>query len=144
MSKRYLLLGSLALTLILFVGGGACGKKEEGPLGDKGIGPITSISLGAIDPEKVTKGLQIFQTKCFVCHKLDEKLVGPALRGVTKRRSPEWILNQMLNPTEMATKDPIAKDLVATLHTQMTPQGLSEEEAKSVLDYLRQVDSQAP
>jgi len=142
MFQKYPTLCRVLFGLALLAVFAACGKKEEGPLADKGIGPITSVSLGPIDPDRVSKGLQIFQTKCFVCHKLDEKLVGPALKGVTKRRSPEWILNQVLNPTEMAAKDPIAKDLVAQLHTQMTPQGLSEDEARSVLDYLRQVDSQ--
>jgi mono/diheme cytochrome c family protein len=120
----------------------ACGKKEEGPMADKGIGPVKSIVLAPIDPQKAARGEEIFKSKCSACHKLDEKYVGPALKGVTQRRSPEWILNQILNPTEMTQKDPIAKELLATHLTQMTPQNLTEDEAKSVLDYFRQVDSQ--
>ncbi len=124
-----------------------CGKNES-PSPDSvssgmGIGPIKQkITLGALDPVQVAKGQAIFQSKCSACHKFDEKYVGPPLKGVTQRRSPEWILNQILNPTEMTQKDPVAKELLATYMTQMTPQNLTENDAKAVLEYFRQVDSE--
>jgi mono/diheme cytochrome c family protein len=43
-----------------------------------------------VDP-KVALGKKIFQTNCASCHKLDKKLIGPALGGIADRRSVEWI-----------------------------------------------------
>ena len=139
---------SLAVFLV-FTGlilSNGCTKKEgesgTPSVSDKGIGPIKNITLGPIDSQKASQGQQIFQSKCSACYKLDEKYVGPALKGVTQRRTPEWILNQILNPTEMTQKDPIAKELLATYLTQMTFQNVTEEEAKAILEYFRQYDSQ--
>ncbi|TNE27525.1 MAG: c-type cytochrome [Bacteroidetes bacterium] len=36
-------------------------------------------------------GEKLFKTNCASCHKLDSKLVGPALSGVTERRSLDWL-----------------------------------------------------
>ncbi|MEO0169795.1 MAG: cytochrome c, partial [candidate division WOR-3 bacterium] len=85
---------------------------------------------------------EIFKTKCSACHKLDERYVGPALKGVTKRRTPEWIMNMILNPEEMTKNDPIAKKLLEEYLTQMTFQNVSEDEARAILEYFRLVDSQ--
>ena len=35
-------------------------------------------------------------------------MIGPAIKGIYERRSPEWVMNIMLNPTEMLKKDPVA------------------------------------
>jgi mono/diheme cytochrome c family protein len=38
------------------------------------------------------RGKEIFDKNCSICHKIsDEKLVGPGLKDVTKRRSKEWM-----------------------------------------------------
>lgn len=122
----------------------ACSKKEEAasPQANKGVGPVKSVTLAPLDPQKAANGQQIFQPKCSACHKLDEKYVGPALRGVTQRRTPEWIMNMILNPEGMTQQDPIARDLLATHFTQMTFQNVTESEARDILEYFRQNDSQ--
>ena len=107
------------------------------PMKNKGIGPISSLELAAIDPSLAQKGAGLFEIKCSSCHKLDERHVGPALRDVTTRRSPEWIMNMILNPQEMIEKDPIAEDLFATFMTPMANQNLTQDEARAVLEYLR-------
>lgn len=116
--------------------------KSEGvpvDLNNKGIGPITSITLGEIDSDMVAKGKALFTSKiCNSCHMVDQRLIGPALKEVTKRRSPEWIMNMMLNPTEMLKKDPIAKALLAEYNNAvMLNQNLTETEARTLLEYLR-------
>jgi len=63
------------------------------PMQDKGIGPITSVTLNDIDSALVNKGKEIFKAKCTACHKIGKRFVGPALKGVTKIQSPEWIMN---------------------------------------------------
>ncbi|HRG44956.1 MAG TPA: cytochrome c [Leptospiraceae bacterium] len=107
----------------------------------KGIGPITKVDLGDIDQAKAAKGKQHFDTKCSACHKFEEKVVGPPLAGVTERRSPEWIMNMILNPVEMTQKDPAAMELYATFLVQMTFQNISQDETREILEYFRQMDS---
>jgi len=115
-------------------------EQKEETVSDKGIGPITEVKLGPIDQNLVKKGKEIFDSKCASCHKLEERYVGPPLKGVTKRRKPEWIMNMILNPTEMEQKDPIAKQLLAEYLTQMTFQNVSQEDARAILEYLRSID----
>lgn len=106
---------------------------------ENGIGPITEpLQLGEIDPALVAQGEEIFTLKCSACHKLDERYVAPPLREVTSRRTPEFVVNMMLNPLEMTQKHPVTKELLGEYFTPMTPQGLTEEDARSLLDYLRQ------
>jgi len=109
-------------------------------LKNKGIGPIKEIKLSEnIDENLAMKGEDIFKTKCSACHKIRERYVGPAIEGITKRRTPEWIMNMMLNTEEMLQKDPIAKKLLSEYITQMSVQ-VSEEEARAILEYFRKVD----
>lgn len=110
------------------------------PMKEKGIGPVSELKLGPIDQTMVEKGKEIFELKCTACHKFEEKVVGPALQGITKRRTPEWIMNMILNPVEMTQKDKIGQDLLATHLTQMTQQNLTEFEAREILEYLRKMD----
>lgn len=43
-----------------------------------------------VDP-RAAVGKKIFQTNCASCHKLDKKLIGPALGGIADKRSEEWL-----------------------------------------------------
>ena len=103
-----------------------------------GVGPITKeITLGAIDPALAQKGEEIFEGKCGACHKVDDRYVGPELGTVTQRRTPEFILNMMLNPEEMVQKHPEVKALLAQYYTPMPNQNVTPEDALAVLEYLR-------
>ena len=107
---------------------------------ENGIGPVKQkIELAAIDIKLVKQGQTIFETKCAACHKLDERYVGPAQRDVFKRRTPEYILNFMLNPEPNYQKHPEAKKLLGEYLTQMPNQNLTLDEAKAMLDYFRKV-----
>jgi len=113
-------------------------KKEVNPMDNKGIGPIKNVTLGEIDPGRAAKGKEIFQAKCSACHKETKKYIGPAPQGVLTRRSPEWIMNMILNPEEMVKNDDIAKKLFEEfMYVPMANQSLTEDEARSVLEYFR-------
>lgn len=144
---HWILIFLLATTLALADG---CKKKVEedepaaaavdDPLLNKGIGPVKSVTLGPLDPGMAARGEKIFESKCAACHKLDEQVVGPALRGVTTRRSPEWIMNMIVNTNEMVEKDPIAKRMVAETFQKMTFQDVDEAGARALLEYFRRLD----
>ncbi len=105
---------------------------------DKGIGPIKEVTLGEIDPKLVEQGKTIYDAKCTACHKPYKKYIGPAPAGLIERRTPEWIMNMILNPEEMVKKDPIAMKLFEEyLFVPMANQNLTEDEARAVLEYIR-------
>ena len=105
---------------------------------EHGIGPLTEVvPLGAPDHERAEDGGELFATKCSACHKLGERYVGPALGDVLARRSPTYVMNMILNPQEMYEKHPAAKQLLAEYLSFMPNQGLTRDEARTVLEYLR-------
>ena len=108
------------------------------PMANKGIGPISRVTLGEIDQTMVAEGEKVFKAKCTASHKISKKYVGPALNGVTERRSPEWIMNMAMNPEEMIQKDPIAKALLIEYNgAPMANQNITEDEARAMLEYFR-------
>lgn len=109
---------------------------------DKGVGTTTSIEIGEIDNTLVEKGLEIYKTNCTACHKLDKKYIGPALKGVTKRRSPEWIMNMITNPELMIEKNALAKALITEYNAPMANQQMTEEQARAILEFFRSRDKE--
>jgi len=106
-----------------------------------GIGPVSSLQLGALNQTMVTEGTELFKAKCSSCHKPTKKYVGPAPAGVLDRRNPAWIMNMMLNPEEMVEKDPVAKELLKRYLAPMANQNLTEDEARKVLEYFRTLEN---
>jgi cytochrome c len=108
-------------------------------MSNKGVGPVKNLELPeTIDQAMVAKGAELFKTKCTACHKPDKKFIGPAPTGVLDRRSPEWIMNMILDPEGMVQKDPIAKQLLIEYNgSPMANQSLTEEEARNILEYFR-------
>lgn len=115
-------------------------KKEVAkvdPMTDKGVGKITSITLGDIDEAMVAEGETIFKAKCTACHKISKRFVGPGLKGITERRTPEWIMNMILDPELMVKENEIAKQLLIEYSAPMANQSLTEDEARKILEYFR-------
>ncbi len=108
-------------------------------MSNKGIGPVKNLELpNEINQGMVAKGKVNFDAKCLACHKTHKKFIGPAPVGILDRRSPEWIMNMILNPDEMVKNDPIAKQLLIEHNgSPMANQGLTEEEARQILEYFR-------
>ncbi len=103
-----------------------------------GIGPVKQeVVLGDIDAQRVALGRDIFDLKCTACHRIGERYIGPDLAGVAERRSPTYVMNMILNPTEMTQKHPDAKALLAEFLAPMPFQNVTEEDARNILEYLR-------
>lgn len=114
-------------------------QEEVDPMESIGVGPITStIELGELDQALADKGKEIFEGKCTACHKTDSKFIGPAPKGILDRRTPEWVMNMILNPDGMVKEDPTAKALLIEYNgSPMANQNLTKDEARSVLEYFR-------
>ncbi len=111
---------------------------ERIDLVNKGKGPIKTLLLGDIDQAMAAKGQEVFKTMCTACHKTDKKFIGPAPKGILERRTPEWVMNMILNPENMIENDPLAQDLLKEFNgAPMANQNLTEEEARAVLEYFR-------
>lgn len=106
---------------------------------EHGIGPIEAFDPGPIDASLAATGLELYTIKCSACHKMGERYVGPDLRLVTDTRSPAYVMNMILNPEEMIQKHPEARALFAQFMTPMANQSLTQDEARAILEYLRQV-----
>ena len=156
---KKLLLTALTFSLLI-----ACGKKEKeteeyNPAADpsatetkaadpssydpkRGEGKFTTVELGAtLDQTMAVKGEEVAAVKCTSCHKpTDEKLVGPGWKGVTERRKPEWIMNFITNPDPMIDKDPEVQAQLEICLVRMPNQGLSDDDARHILEYMRKID----
>lgn len=112
---------------------------------ENGIGPVKQkIQLGEINESRVARGEELFEQRCFTCHLLDGKKTGPPLRDVATRKSPEYILNQILNPDQMGKLHPEGKRLVAQYMQYMTIMGITYDDARALLDYLRSEAEKPP
>ena len=152
--KKIYLLSALAILFLASCGGGSSEESDESseapksmlaeeapsdPMENKGIGPIKSLTLDAeVDAEMASAGQVVYEQMCTACHKAEKNFIGPAPKGIMERRSPEWVMNMILNPEEMIMNDPIAKDLLMEFNgAPMANQNLTEEQARQVLEYFR-------
>ncbi len=131
-------------------------KPTQAPLGDntavtnenpsydpnRGEGKFTTVDLGdGLNKTMADAGNAIQGVKCASCHKLtDERLVGPGWKGVTERRTPAWIMNFITNPDPMIDKDPEVQAQLEICLVRMPNQGLTDDEARNILEFMRQND----
>ncbi len=108
-------------------------------LTNKGVGPVSSVTLPAeIDADMAASGEAVYNQMCLACHRIGQKFIGPAPNGVLERRSPEWVMNMIMNPERMVKEDPLAKDLLMEFNgSPMANQGLTQDQARAVLEYFR-------
>jgi cytochrome c len=105
---------------------------------EHGIGPITEpVALDGVDKAMAHAGQELFEHKCAACHKMGDRYVGPALGEVTKRRSPAFVMNMVLNPQGMVAKHPVSRKLLGEFFVQMPNLNLTPTEARQLLEYLR-------
>ena len=114
-------------------------KAPADPMENKGIGPVSSVELAELDQALADEGKLLFENKCSACHKVGKRFVGPDPTGIMERRSPEWVMNMILNPEQMVKEDPIAKELLKEYLSPMANQSLTEQEARSILEYFRTI-----
>lgn len=100
-------------------------------------GPRASAS--PVNAALAAEGKTLFTNKgCVTCHTFGKKVIGPDLKGVATRRTAAWMEQQILHPEVMTKEDPISHALLVEYKVPMTNQKLTPEQAKAVIEYLKQ------
>lgn len=114
---------------------------------------LVGTQVFAADPavseseEAISAGKTVFNTNCKTCHKLDQKAVGPALRGITDRQSIEWAKRFILNSQEViASGDDYANDLYEEYGNLQMPAHpfLTDADLDNLLSYIEYGDKADP
>jgi mono/diheme cytochrome c family protein len=106
-----------------------------------------SVSLTAQDeaelPGDPVNGKKIFNGQCGACHKLDRKMVGPALGDIADRRSMDWIIAWTRNNAELrASGDRDAIAIFEEYNGAIMPAfpALSDQDIMDIVAYTIQGD----
>ena len=140
--KNKFLPAIIVFTILLMIRCGNNTSDNTKESGDKGIGKFSNVKLNhPLDEGMIAKGDGIFNAKCIACHKLtDEKLVGPGFKGVSDKRTPEWIMNFITNTNVMLDSDLVAQQLMVVCVSRMPNQNLTDDEARNMLEFIRKND----
>ncbi len=106
---------------------------------------FSSFSLQAqdipTDPAVISAGEALFNGNCKTCHRVKQKLVGPALAGVeTRVPSVKWVFDWVRNPAKViASGDEYANKIYAEYNkSQMTAfSNYKDEQILSILAYIK-------
>ncbi len=84
-------------------------------------------------------GKKVFETKCFSCHSIGSgDKQGPDLKGVTDRRSEEWLGEFIRSPTAMSAKDADAAEIFKKFSPEVMPdQQLTDDELSSISELIK-------
>jgi len=97
------------------------------------------------DAAAIAAGDALFKGNCAQCHAVNDKVVGPALAGITKRRPISWLIPWVKNSSKVvASGDEYAVKIFNEYAKQQMPSfQLSDNEIKSIFAYVTSVEGQA-
>jgi cytochrome c2 len=93
--------------------------------------------------EAISAGKSVFNANCKTCHQLDRKAVGPALRGLTDRRSIDWAKKFIRNSQALiASGDADAVGIYNEFNQLVMPnhEFLSDDDVMNLLAYIEYGD----
>ncbi len=99
------------------------------------------------DKAIIAQGEQLFsEWACNTCHRVDQKLVGPALAGIYDRRDVEWLYGFIKNSQKViASGDAYALALYNEYNQlQMPSHDLEDEQILAILAYVRDYEENPP
>ena len=99
------------------------------------LGVVFAI-VGGAQAQSTAEGEAQFSGKCYSCHNIGSgDKTGPDLKGVTTRRTKDWLHGYILSPATMKDKgDPVAVDLFKKFPATLMPsQALTADQIDSIL-----------
>ncbi len=104
---------------------------------------LVSLNLAFAD---AAEGEKLYKANCTACHAINDKVVGPALKDVHKRRDAKWLVKWIKNSQALvksgdATAVQLYKENNESVMTSF--EQLSDAEITSIIDYIKQ-ESEAP
>lgn len=99
------------------------------------------MNIFAQDAPSAEEGKKLYEANnCGSCHAFDKKIVGPALRGVTERRSEEWLLQWIKNNKKFresgdADANALFKEYGGAAMNIF--ENLSDVQIKNILEYIK-------
>lgn len=139
MALLIVLMGFGVLSAAGLVGFAASRVENEPALCGNVAEPIDSTTIVSVPMSaEATAGKALFEANCVQCHAVNEKVVGPALAGITKRRRASWVVAWVRNPAKViASGDEYAAKLFNDYGKQQMPSfGLSDKEIKAIITYV--------
>lgn len=116
-------------------------KSSEQPLRCATVDTGYSLSnLNSADTLPEHPGVHLFNSNCKACHRLDQKLVGPALRNVINSRDSTWLVRMIVDGAGLVKSgDTLAvrlfKEYNQLPHTSF--KGFSNQQLKELIEYLK-------
>lgn len=102
--------------------------------------------ISGVFAQSAEEGKTLFQANCTSCHAINDKVVGPALKDVHKRREEGWLIKWIKNSQKLiAAGDPVAVQVYKENNeSPMTAfENLSDNQIKSIIAYVK-AESEAP
>jgi cytochrome c oxidase subunit 2 len=109
------------------------------------IAVLFSFTL-SLSAQSVEEGKTLFNANCTACHAINDKVVGPALKDVSKRREEAWLIKWIKNSQAMVKSgDPIAVQVYKENNEGIMTsfENLSDVQIKSILADVK-AESEAP
>ena len=97
------------------------------------------IALISISSVNAQDGEALFKANCTSCHAVKEKVIGPALKGISQRRSEDWLLKWVKNSSSLIKSgDEYAVKIFKDNNgVAMTSFNLKDEEIKAIFSYIK-------
>lgn len=106
---------------------------------------LLSISFTGFS-QTAEEGEKLFTANCTACHAMDEKVVGPALKGTHTKYAEAWLIKWVKNSQKLvkAGDADAVKVYKENNEAVMTPfENLSDNQIKSIIAYIK-VESEKP
>ncbi|TYZ08677.1 c-type cytochrome [Hymenobacter lutimineralis] len=113
-------------------------KEGVAPGATAAAAPAAAAGATTGDAAAIAAGDALFKGNCAQCHAVNEKVVGPALRDISKRRSLAWLIPWIKNSSKVvASGDEYAVKIFNEYQKQQMPSfQLSDAEITSIVSYL--------
>lgn len=111
---------------------------EEFGCATRDVPVYSSVNAPLAMSTEAIAGEALFKANCVQCHDINEKIVGPALADITKRRSMKWIVPWVQNSAKVvASGDNYAVKLFNDHGQQQMPSfALTDKEVKDIVAWI--------